>query len=150
MNLFESKGLKAIFRFWPLPPSAILASKSFRVQETRRLCWGLFDSNYIICPICYCFIHVRIICFGFPCNVWGFVLPLERTVVACVPQKDCLSSVLCCVKLTLESVMHSYNAQLHFTGNRRRNEPDSAVGACLPAAIIGSELKAHWKRSCRG
>lgn len=47
-------------------------SQILRVPGTTWLCWGLYDSNYIICPICYCFIHVRIICFGFLCNVLGF------------------------------------------------------------------------------
>lgn len=68
----------ATFVSWPLPSNTILVSKSLRVQETTRLCWGLYDSNYIICPICYCFIHVRIICFGFLCNVLGFVYPPSR------------------------------------------------------------------------
>lgn len=56
-----------------LPSNTIPVSKSLRALETTRLCRGRCDSNYIICPICYCFIHVRIICFGFLCNVWGFV-----------------------------------------------------------------------------
>jgi len=76
----------ATFVSWPLPSNTILVSKSLRVQETTRLCWGLYDSNYIICPICYCFIHVRIICFGFLRNVLGFVCPpLERPATQCVP-----------------------------------------------------------------
>lgn len=70
----------ATFVSWPLPSNAIPVSKSLRVPETTRLCRGLYDSNYIICPICYCFIHVRIICFGFLCNVWGFV---------CAPWETC-------------------------------------------------------------
>lgn len=69
----------ATFVPWPLPSNTILVSKSHRAQETTRLCWGLYDSNYIICPICYCFIHVRIICFGFLCNVLGFVYPPWET-----------------------------------------------------------------------
>lgn len=56
-----------------LPSNTIPVSKSLRAPETTRLCRGRCDSNYIICPICYCFIHVRIICFGFLWNVWGFV-----------------------------------------------------------------------------
>lgn len=98
----------ATFVSWPLPSNTILVSKSLRVQETTRLCWGLYDSNYIICPICYCFIHVRIICFGFLCNVLGFVYaPWETGYTVCALDRLFIK----CLRV-LSSWLSNHDAQI--------------------------------------
>lgn len=131
--------IKTTFESWPLPFNTILVSKSLRVQETTRLCWGLYDSNYIICPIYYCFIHVRIICFGFPRNVLGFACPPERPAVLRVSYIGCLSNAR-----LLSSWLSNHDAQIKCTASFHRQSPEEKSASDCGRGLFTWD--ANWVR----
>lgn len=120
------------YSYFQFPPSA----------KTTRLCWGLYDSNYIICPICYCFIQARIICFGFLCNVWGFDdAPWEACCTLCALDSLFIKCPVFC-QVDSPTMIHRWNIQLHFTYPLWGNNPRTTAEACLLVLLIGPEC--YW------